>query len=62
MECHYKKVDRWLKEQFLHGQNDSEMLIEIIRGLTKSDENKLIPSGHVLTWQKELKLKEHMWQ
>ena len=33
-ECKYKEVDRQLKEQFIHGLNDDEMLVEII-GLTK---------------------------
>ena len=46
MECNYKEVDRQLKEEFIHGQNDSEMLTKII---TKSDENMMIPSEHVLT-------------
>ena len=35
MECNYKEVDRQLKEQFIHGLNESEMLTEIIRELTK---------------------------
>ena len=26
MECNYKEVDKQLKEQFMHGLNDSEML------------------------------------
>ena len=41
MECNYKEVDRQLKEQFIHGLNDSEMLTEIIRQQTKNDENAI---------------------
>ena len=44
IECNYNEVDRQLKEQFINGLNDSEMLTEIIRELTKSDENAIIPS------------------
>ena len=47
VECNYKEVDRQLKEHFIHRINDSEMLTEIIRELTKSDENVMIPSGCV---------------
>ena len=31
MECNYKDVDWQLKEQFIHGLNDTEMLEEIIK-------------------------------
>ena len=31
IECYYKKIDRQLKEQFIHEFNDNEMLAEIIR-------------------------------
>ena len=30
-ECDYKKIDMQLKEQFIHGLNDSDMNITIIR-------------------------------
>ena len=43
-ECKYKEVDRQLKEQFIHGLKDSEMLTEVIRELTKCKENVIIPS------------------
>ena len=49
MELKYKEVNKQLKEQFIHGLNDQNMLTEIIRQLTKSDENMIIPSEHVLT-------------
>ena len=44
IECTYTGLDRQLKEQFIYGLYDSEMLAEIIRKLTKSDENTMIPS------------------
>ena len=34
VECNYREVDRQLKEQFIHGLNDNDMLTEIIRQLT----------------------------
>ena len=58
MECIYKEVDRQLKEQFIHGLNDSAMITDIIREFTKSAENMMIHSEHFLPGQKELKLKE----
>ena len=39
VKCSYKEIDRQLKEQFIHGLNDEEMLVEIIRELTKCEEN-----------------------
>ena len=32
------------------------MLTEIIRELTKSDEKTIIPSGHVLIWEKRVEV------
>ena len=54
IECNYKEVDRQLKEQFMHMLNDSEMLAEISRELTRSDENTMIPSESVLAWAKRI--------
>ena len=51
VECKYKEVDRQLKEQFIHGWNDDEILVEIIRELAKCEEN-IIPSETVLAWGK----------
>ena len=31
VECNYQEVDRQVKEQFIHGLNDKNMLEEIIR-------------------------------
>ena len=53
VECKYKEVDRQLKEQFIHGLNDDEMLAEIIRELTKCEENVTILSETVWHGQKE---------
>ena len=50
VECKYKEVYRQVKEQFIHGLNDDEMLAEIIRELTKKKENVTIPSETVLAW------------
>ena len=44
IKCNYKERDRQLKEQFIHDLNDEEMLAEIIRELTKCDENTTIHS------------------
>ena len=52
MECNYKEVDKQLKEWLIHRLGDSKMLEGIIRELTKSDENVIILSEHVLTWAK----------
>ena len=30
VECNYKEVDKQLKEQFMHGLSDNDMLAEII--------------------------------
>ena len=38
-ECNYKVIDRLLKEHFIHGFNNSDMSIEIIRELTKIEDN-----------------------
>ena len=43
-----------LKEQFMHGWNNAEMLAEIIRELTKCDENMTILIEHVLTLAKKI--------
>ena len=52
VECNYRKVDRKLKEQFIHRLNDNDMLaeIEIIRELTKAKESANITNEQVLGW------------
>ena len=37
VECNYKEIDRKLKEEFIHGLNDTQMSIEIICELTKAN-------------------------
>ena len=54
VDCKYKGVDRKLKEPFIHGLNDDEMLAEIIKELTKCKENVTIPSETVLAQAKEV--------
>ena len=56
IECNYKEIDRQLKEQFIHGLNDTEMLEEIIKELTKIHENEEITSEDVLSWVKRVKV------
>ena len=52
IEYYYKEIDTQLKEQLMHGLNDSDMLVEIIRELTKSNENAHVTSEQVLAWEK----------
>ena len=49
VEFRYKETDRQLNEQFIHRLKDSEMLIEMKRKFTNSNENTMIPSECVLT-------------
>ena len=53
-ECNYKEIDRQLKEQFIHGLNIEEILVEIIRELMKCEENITIHSENVLTCAKRV--------
>ena len=55
IECNYEELDRQLKEQFIHGLNDTDMLGEIIWELTKIHENEKIMSKNVLSWAKRVK-------
>ena len=48
IECKYKELDRQLKEQFIHSLSDTDMLAEIIRELTKIQENTEITSENML--------------
>ena len=54
VKCNYKEIDRQLKEQFINGLNNMEMLVEIIRELTKCEENITIHSENVLIWAKRV--------
>ena len=55
IECSCQEIDRQLKEKFIQGLNDTEMLGEIIRELTKAKGNVIITSENVLTWAKRTK-------
>ena len=48
VECKYKDIQ--LKEQFIHGLKDDEMLAEVIKELNKGGEDATIPSETVLAW------------
>ena len=52
--CSYQELDRQLKEQFISGLNDEDMLGEIIKELTATRGNDHITSGSVLAWAKSL--------
>ena len=54
VECNYKEVDRQVKEQFIHVLNDTDMLAEIIRELTKAKESADKTSEQVLGWAKRV--------
>ena len=53
-EGNYKVIDRQLKEQFIHGLNDNDMLVEIIRGLSKAEKSTAVTSEQVLVWAKRV--------
>ena len=53
IECNYKEIDRKLKEQFIHGLNDNDMLAEIIRELSKAEESTAVTSEQVLILARE---------
>ena len=43
-----------MKEKFIHGLNDNDMMVEIIKGkLTKSVENKDVTSNQLLLWARK---------
>ena len=54
VECNYKEKYRQLKEQFIHGLNDNDMLAEIIRELTKAMESAAVTSEQVIIWAKRV--------
>ena len=47
-ECNYKEIDRQLREQFIHGLNDSDMSTDIMSELTKIEDNENITRDQVL--------------
>ena len=56
IECNYKELNRQLKEQFIYGINDTDMLAEIIRELTKIHRNTEITSENVLCWAERVEM------
>ena len=48
--CNYMEINKQLKEQLIHGLNDSDMSTEIIKDLTKIEENDNVTSEQVLAW------------
>ena len=52
MECNYQEVDRQLKEQFIHGCNDKNMLEEIIKEFTTLRGDDQIIHGNIPAWAK----------
>ena len=54
VEYNYREVDRQLKEQFIHGLNDSCILEEIIKELTAANNNDQITSEGMLAWAKRV--------
>ena len=50
----YKEIDGQLKEQFIHGLNDNDMLEEIIRELTRAKESAAVASEQILILAKRV--------
>ena len=51
-KCNYKKCDRQLKEQFIHGLGNKDMLDEIIKEHTKRSSNDPSSGKNILRWAK----------
>ena len=49
-EYNYKEIDRQVKEQFIHGLNDSNMLIEIIHELIAIKDTRIVTDKQMLAW------------
>ena len=49
-----------MKEQFIYGLNDTEMLGEIIKELTKIYKNEEITSENVLAWAKRVEVQRSL--
>ena len=50
VECNCRELDRQLKEQFIHGLNDKDMLGKIIKELIASNSDDEITSEDMLAW------------
>ena len=53
-ECNYKEMDRCLKDHFIYGLNDNEMLIEIMYELTDIKDMNVVSSEQVLAWVRQV--------
>ena len=58
IECNYKEIDRQLKEEFIYVLNDTEILGELIKELTKICENEEITRENVLSWVKRVEVQK----
>ena len=56
VEFYYQEVHRQLKEQFIHGLNNTYMLEEIIKELMATKNDDHITSGGVLAWAKKIEV------
>ena len=55
VQCNYEEIDRQLKEQFIHGLNDNDMLAEIIGELIiKAEESTAVTIEQTLIWAKRV--------
>ena len=52
-DCNYKKDNRWLKEHFINGINNEEIMQEIIKGLSIQRNT----STQVVIWAQRVKVK-----
>ena len=53
-EYNYMEINKQLKEQFIHGLNDSGMSIQIINECTKIEENDNVTNEQVLPWARSV--------
>ena len=53
-DCNYKEIDTQLKEQFIHGLNDNDMIMEIIEELTKTEIYENVTSEQILVWARRV--------
>ena len=59
MNVNIKRKGRILKEQFINGINNDEMMTEIIWELTTIRKTSEITSEHVLAWTEGWKCRQH---
>ena len=53
-EGSYTEMDRQLKEQFMHGLNNDDMMMEIIKELTKTEETVNMTTEQILAWARRV--------